>query len=65
MSDNDRDKKYALLKDEIIDQGYEPLAFQVYCETLKRDGGEDIDAWGYEELNTTIQAFKKKEEYYI
>jgi hypothetical protein len=54
--------KYNLLKEQILDQGYDALAFQVFCEQLKKGGGDDIDAWTYAELETTIANFKRKEE---
>lgn len=57
-----REEKYNLLKGEILDQGYDPLSFQIYCEQLKKDGSDDIDAWDYEELKQTIKEFKQKED---
>jgi hypothetical protein len=51
-----------LLKERIVDGGFDPLAFQVFCEQMKRGGGDDIDAWDYQELNQAISAYIEKEE---
>jgi predicted transcriptional regulator len=34
----------------------------VYCEQIKKDGSDDIDAWTIDELKQAIANFKKKEE---
>lgn len=47
---------------QIIDAGYDHVAFQVYCEQIKQNGSQDIDLWTYEELLKTVQDFKRREE---
>lgn len=37
----------------------------MYCEQIKKDGSDDIDAWSLDELRQTINNFKQKEEYWI
>jgi hypothetical protein len=56
MEDNHIIKKQELLKREIIDKNLDKEEFLEYCINLK-ENGDDLDLWGYEELEETIKKF--------
>jgi hypothetical protein len=48
-SEDQRELKQKFLRDQIIDQGYKAEDFVEYIGK-KKEGGDDIDNWTYEEL---------------
>lgn len=54
-----------MLYEQIIEAGYDATAFQVYCETIKENGSQDIDLWTVPEMTKLISDFRRKEEYLI
>lgn len=55
---NERKKKQAYLIKNVIEEGYEPDAFTDFLHQ-ERQGGENIDNWTIEELETMVVLFKK------
>lgn len=52
--EDDRVKKQAYLKAEIIDKGFDPQAFIEFCEQEK---SADIDVWSFDELKNIVGKF--------
>ena len=50
-------KKQELLKTEIIDKNHDKQAFLDFCIS-KKENGDDLDCWTYEELKAIIEDFK-------
>jgi hypothetical protein len=55
---NNNIKKQELLKREIIDKNLDKEEFLEYCIN-KKENGDDLDLWDYEELEETIKNFTK------
>ncbi len=49
-------KKQELLQKEIIDKNYDKTAFINFCMS-KKDNGDDLNNWTYEELSSVVQEF--------
>ncbi|CAD8164542.1 unnamed protein product [Paramecium octaurelia] len=60
--EQERQRKQDILMSQVVEAGYDTIAFQVYCEQIKQNGSQDIDLWTFEELQKTIQDFIKKED---
>ena len=46
-------KKQELLQKEIIDKNYDKTAFINFCMS-KKDNGDDLNNWTYEELSSVV-----------
>jgi hypothetical protein len=51
-------KKQLYLKDNIMENGYDPDDFATFLENEK-EGGIDIENWTFEELETLVHLFRK------
>ena len=51
-----RQAKKAFLRQEVVEQGYEPDAF---TEFIDRERGADVDIWTIEELKDCVERFKR------
>jgi sorting nexin-7/30/sorting nexin-8 len=54
--ENDIQKKQSLLQSEIIDKNLDKTAFVNFCMS-KRENGEDLNSWTYEELIEIVKEF--------
>jgi len=54
----DRVVKQQYLKSEIIEKGYDGAQFGEYLESVKPDGGSDVDVWSIDELKGLVSQFK-------
>jgi hypothetical protein len=52
-------QKQELLKSEIIDKEFDKEKFLDFC-TSKKENGDDLASWTYEELKETIEEFIKQ-----
>ena len=57
--DEEYKKKQQLLKNEILDRGYDPDEFIDFCLNAKKEG-DDLNNWEYDELQKKIQEFINK-----
>jgi len=55
----EREKKQEYLRQEIVDQNYDPNEFTEFCGERK---GTDIDLWSFEELVECVKEFKHSRE---
>ena len=54
-------KKQDLLQKEIIDKNFDKTAFINFCMG-KKDNGDDLNNWSYEELSTVVQEFVSSQQ---
>ena len=57
-SNDDFSKKQNLLQEEIIEKNYDKTAFINFCMS-KKDNGDDLNNWTYEELTQIVKEFVK------
>ena len=57
-SNDDFSKKQNLLQTEIIEKNYDKTAFINFCMS-KKDNGDDLNNWTYEELTQIVKEFVK------
>jgi sorting nexin-7/30/sorting nexin-8 len=57
-SNDDFSKKQNLLQAEIIEKNYDKTAFINFCMS-KKDNGDDLNNWTYEELTQIVKEFVK------
>ena len=55
--EQDIEMKQNLIKSTIIDKNYDKNAFFNFCMNKKKEGGDDLDNWTIEELNSVINEF--------
>jgi len=53
--ESERQAKRAFLRQEVIEQGYEPDQF---TEFIEREKGADVDEWTMQELQVCVERFK-------
>lgn len=54
----DRKQKQTFLRKEIMEGGYDINKFMEFCNSLKPDGGTNIDCWSINELKDIVKNFK-------
>ena len=59
-SEDDFQKKQALLQNEIIEKNYDKTAFINFCLS-KKENGDDLSNWTLEELNQVVKDFIKSQ----
>lgn len=54
--ETERQAKKAFLRQEVVEQGYEP---DVFTEFIEKERGADVDIWTIEELKDCVERFKR------
>ena len=57
MSDESIEKKQQYLRDNILEQGYDPEDFMGFCEETL--GQIDLEGWSFAKLQEVVQSFVK------
>ncbi|KRX00881.1 Phox homologous domain [Pseudocohnilembus persalinus] len=57
LEEQEREKKQAYLRNNILDQGYDTELFLNYLTETRPENGQDIDAWNYLELKFVVKQF--------
>ena len=56
-----REQKQIYLREQILDQNYEPESFANFLKTKKGEKGSDINNWTLEELKSIVEEYKNTE----
>lgn len=56
----EREAKQAILREEILFQGHDPIEFVEFLK-LKKEGGDDIENWSLEEVRKLVSEFQNKD----
>ena len=54
------EEKQLFLRNEIIDQGYNPEVFSNYMGSLRGENGLDLETWSFEDLQRVVNDFKSQ-----
>ena len=54
------EEKQLFLRNEIIDQGYNPEAFSNYMGSLRGENGLDLETWSFQDLQKVVNDFKSQ-----
>ena len=60
MSDDSQAEKQLFLRNEIIDQGYNPGAWSNYMGSLRGENGLDLETWSFQDLQKVVNDFKSQ-----
>lgn len=56
LAEAERRAKQDFLREEVLDKGYDPSHFVVFCENLR---GSNVDLWAFDELQQVVREFKQ------
>lgn len=59
---NDITKKQQIIKEKILDKGYNKNAFFEFCMKQNKVNGDDLSYWSFDELNAVITSFTNEED---
>ena len=61
MSEDDLESKQLYLREEIIDQGYDPSDFNLYMCNIRQEENIDLNNWTLEELKSVVTNYKESQ----
>ena len=61
MSEDDLESKQLYLREEIIDQGYDPSDFNLYMCNIRQEENIDLNNWTLEELKNVVTNYKESQ----
>jgi len=61
MSEEDLESKQLYLREEIIDQGYDPSDFNLYMCNIRQEENIDLNNWTLEELKNVVTNYKESQ----
>ena len=59
MSEKDLESKQLFLRQEIIDQGYDPSDFNTYMCSIRQEENIDLNNWTFDEIKEVITNYKE------
>ena len=61
MSEKDLERKQSYLREEIIDQGYDPSDFNLFMCNIRKEENIDLNNWTFEELQNVVINYKESQ----
>jgi len=61
MSEEDLESKQLYLREEIIDQGYDPSDFNLFMCNIRQEENIDLNNWTFEELKNVVSNYKESQ----